>query len=340
MHSLRRFAPPVLAQLFWATNFIFGARLIDEFTPVELTTYRWLGALPLLLVIAWWLERPDWRAAWAEWKWHLLQAMLGMVGYTLLLYAALDTSSSVNAAVISAMSPATITIAAVILLGERVTRIGVVGIALSIVGVLLVVLAGQGDASAGFSVSVGDLLLVLSVLSWTAYVIVSRRLTTPPITATTVQVALSVVVLLPVLLLTGAPAQPTDAGWFGLAWIIVFPSALAYLLWNIAAATLGPSKTGVFLNLLPVFTTIIAIALGDVVTIWQIVGGIIVLLGVYLATRPPRVPADPPLYADGAGEPGAAHTAPIEIVGHGHPSPHDADTATDAGDARGRDRAE
>lgn len=242
----------MLAQLFWATNFVFGARLIAEFTPVELTTYRWVGALPLLLVIAWWFERPDWAAAWAEWKLHLLQAMLGMVGYTLLLYAALDTSSSVNAAVISAMSPATITIAAVLLLGERVTRVGVVGIALSIIGVLVVVLAGQ-DASAGFSGSVGDLLLVGSVLSWTAYVIVSRRLRTPPIAATTVQVALSVVVLLPVLLVVGAPAQPTGEGWFGLAWIIVFPSALAYLLWNIAAATLGPARTGVFLNLLPVF---------------------------------------------------------------------------------------
>ncbi len=319
MHSLRRFAPPVLAQLFWATNVIFGARLIEEFTPVELTTYRWLGALPLLLLIAWWLERPDWRAAWREWGWHLLQALLGMVGYTLFLYAALETSSSVNAGVISAMSPATITIAAVILLGERVTRIGVAGIALSIVGVLLVVLAGQSGAS-GLAVSVGDLLLVASVVVWTAYVIVSRRLRTPPITATAVQVALSVAVLLPVLAIVGAPAEPTAAGWFGLAWIIVFPSALAYLLWNIAAATLGPAKTGVFLNLLPVFTTIIALALGDVVTVWQIVGGVIVLVGVYLATRPPRVPADPPLVADGAAEPGATHTAPIEIVGHGHPA--------------------
>lgn len=319
MHSLRRFAPPVLAQLFWATNFIFGARLIEEFTPVELTTYRWLGALPLLLLIAWWLERPDWRAAWREWGWHLLQALLGMVGYTLFLYAALETSSSVNAGVISAMSPATITIAAVILLGERVTRIGVAGIALSIVGVLLVVLAGQSGAS-GLAVSIGDLLLVASVVVWTAYVIVSRRLRTPPITATAVQVALSVAVLLPLLAIVGAPAEPTAAGWFGLAWIIVFPSALAYLLWNIAAATLGPAKTGVFLNLLPVFTTIIALALGDVVTAWQIVGGVIVLVGVYLATRPPRVPADPPLVADGAAEPGATHTAPIEIVGHGHPA--------------------
>ncbi|WP_169077418.1 DMT family transporter [Microcella alkalica] len=319
MHSLRRFAPPVLAQLFWATNFIFGSRLIQEFTPLELTTYRWLGALPLLLLIAWWLERPDWRAAWREWGWHLLQALLGMVGYTLFLYAALETSSSVNAGVISAMSPATITIAAVILLGERVTRIGVAGIALSIVGVLLVVLAGQSGAS-GLAVSVGDLLLVASVVVWTAYVIVSRRLRTPPITATAVQVALSVAVLLPVLAIVGAPAEPTAAGWFGLAWIIVFPSALAYLLWNIAAATLGPAKTGVFLNLLPVFTTIIALALGDVVTVWQIVGGVIVLVGVYLATRPPRVPADPPLVADGAAEPGATHTAPIEIVGHGHPA--------------------
>ncbi len=326
----------MLAQLFWATNFIFGARLIDEFTPVELTTYRWLGALPLLLLIAWWLERPNWRAAWGEWKWHLLQAMLGMVGYTLFLYAALETSSSVNAGVISAMSPATITIAAVILLGERVTRLSAVGIALSIVGVLLVVLAGQSGAS-GLAVSIGDLLLVGSVLVWTAYVIVSRRLRTPPITATAVQVALSVAVLLPLLAITGAPAQPTAQGWFGLIWIIIFPSALAYLLWNIAAATLGPSKTGVFLNLLPVFTTIIAIALGDVVTVWQIVGGVIVLAGVYLATRPPRVPADPPLYADGAGEPAAVHTSPIEIVGHGHPSPAGESAGDDAADARGRD---
>jgi drug/metabolite transporter (DMT)-like permease len=312
----------VLAQLFWATNFIFGARLIDEFTPLELTTYRWVGALPLLLVIAWWLERPNWRAAWGEWKWHLLQAMLGMVGYTLFLYAALETSSSVNAGVISAMSPATITIAAVILLGERVTRIGVVGIALSIVGVLLVVLAGQGGAK-GLSVSIGDVLLIGTVLVWTAYVIISRRLRTPPITATTVQVALSVVVLLPMLLIVGAPAQPSAEGWFGLLWIIIFPSALAYLLWNIAADTLGPARTGVFLNLLPVFTTIIAIALGDVVTVWQIVGGLIVLLGVFLATRPPRVPANPPLYADGSGDPGATHTSPVEIVEHGHPSPKD-----------------
>lgn len=326
----------MLAQLFWATNFIFGARLIDEFTPVELTTYRWLGALPLLLLIAWWLERPNWRAAWGEWKWHLLQAMLGMVGYTLFLYAALETSSSVNAGVISAMSPATITIAAVILLGERVTRLSAVGIALSIVGVLLVVLAGQSGAS-GLAVSIGDLLLVGSVLVWTAYVIVSRRLRTPPITATAVQVALSVAVLLPLLAITGAPAQPTAQGWFGLIWIIIFPSALAYLLWNIAAATLGPSKTGVFLNLLPVFTTIIAIALGDVVTVWQIVGGVIVLAGVYLATRPPRVPADPPLYADGAGEPAAVHTSPIEIVGHGHPSSAGDSAGDDAADARGRD---
>lgn len=278
----------MLAQLFWASNFVVADRVVGEFTPLELTWLRWVGAVPILLVIAWWLEKPRWRDALREWPLHLLQAGLGMVGYTLFLYAALDTTSPITAAVITALNPAVIALAAVIFLGERILKLGVLGILISFAGVIIVVLGRDGLAS-GLVFVPGDLLMVGAISVWTAYVIVSRRLKSPPITATAIQAGMSAVMLIPVVLVVGLPlleTPPSTEAWWGLAWIIVFPSALAYLFWNIAVGTLGPSRTGVFLNLLPVFTAVIALGFGDVITIGQAVGGLVVLAGVYVTTRP------------------------------------------------------
>ena len=289
MHLLRRYSPAVLAQLFWAMNFVVGDRVIAEFTPLELTFFRWLGAFPILLVITLWIERDrldKWKLAAKEWWIHVVQAVLGMVGYTLLLYAALGTTSPVNASVISAINPAVIALAAVVVLGERIRRGGMLGIAISFVGVVIVVLLGGSAGIANVTIAVGDLLMLGAIVAWTGYVIISRRIQTPPITATTVQVGMSAVMLAPVIAVVGIQAQPSSEGWWGLAIIIIFPSALAYLLWNVAVAQLGPLRTGVFLNLLPVFTAIIAVALGDALTVWQVIGGLIVLAGVYLTTRP------------------------------------------------------
>lgn len=277
-------------------NFVVGDRVIAEFTPLELTFFRWLGAFPILALITLWIERQHrdkWRLAAREWWVHIVQAVLGMVGYTLLLYSALDTTSPVNASVISAINPAIIAIAAVVVLGDRIRRGGVLGIAISFVGVVIVVLLGGSGGLTDVRVAPGDLLILGAILAWTAYVIISRRIQTPPITATTVQVGMSALMLAPVMALVGVQAQPSAEGWWGLAIIIVFPSALAYLLWNVAVTQLGPARTGVFLNLLPVFTAIIAVALGDALTIWQVVGGLIVLAGVYLTTRPGATVAGP-----------------------------------------------
>ena len=294
-------------------NFVVGDRVIAEFTPLELTFFRWLGAFPILLVITLWIERDrldKWKLAAREWWIHIVQAVLGMVGYTLLLYAALDTTSAVNASVISAINPAVIALAAVVVLGERIRRGGVLGIAISFVGVVIVVLLGGSGGLADVSVAVGDLLILGAILAWTAYVIISRRIQTPPITATTVQVGMSALMLAPVMALVGFQAQPSAEGWWGLAIIIVFPSALAYLLWNVAVTQLGPSRTGVFLNLLPVFTAIIAVTLGDALTIWQVIGGLIVLAGVYLTTRPGATIAADEVRATKAAATDAAAEAP------------------------------
>jgi drug/metabolite transporter (DMT)-like permease len=271
-----------LANLFWAGNYVFGEMVTREISPVSLTFFRWLFAVVPIAVLAWLVERPDWRKALREWKLHLLQSLLGLTGYTLLLYAALGLTGAVNAAVISAINPATIALGAAIFLHERLGRVQVVGIAVAFVGVTVVLTGGDVGQLLERGFGVGDLLVIGSVLAWTVYSLISRRLRTPPITATAVQAVFAVITMLPLIAVTGVSLPSSPAGALGLVYIVIFPSMLGYALWNIGASKVGPARAGIFLNLLPVFTVAIALAFGATLELPAVIGGILVIAGVYL----------------------------------------------------------
>ncbi|WP_438855075.1 DMT family transporter [Agromyces sp. M3QZ16-3] len=296
MPRRRAFLLLSLANLFWAGNFVFSAIIADQVDPVSLTFWRWsLAALPLLLV-AWIAERPDWRAAAREWRWHLLQSVFGLTGYALLLYAGIGMTGSVTASVISAINPATIALAAAVLLGERMSRTQGLGIVLAFVGVAVVLTGGNPLAAFAQGFGVGDLFVLGAVIAWTVYSIIARRLTTPPITATALQAVFATVTMLPVIAVTGLTAPSDLGGTLAVAYIVLLPSVAGYALWNAGSASVGPARAGVFLNLLPVFTVIIALLLGRPIDPAAIIGGAVVLVGVYLTVRvrPARpAPAEP-----------------------------------------------
>ncbi|GAA1503095.1 drug/metabolite transporter (DMT)-like permease [Agromyces terreus] len=282
-----------LANLFWAGNFVFSAILSEQVDPVSLTFWRWsLAALPLL-AIAWLIERPDWRAAAREWRWHLVQSVFGLTGYALLLYAGIGQTGSVTASVISAINPATIALAAAVFLGDRMSRTQVVGIVLAFVGVAVVLTGGNPVAAFAQGFGVGDLLVLGAVVAWTVYSIIARRLTTPPITATALQAVFATLTMLPVIAFTGLTMPADVGGTLAIAYIVLLPTVAGYALWNAGSVSLGPARAGVFLNLLPVFTVIIALLLGRPIDPAAIVGGAVVLVGVYLTVRVRRTTAVP-----------------------------------------------
>ncbi|HET8779210.1 MAG TPA: DMT family transporter [Agromyces sp.] len=281
-HRGRMYLFLALANLFWAGNYVFGEMVTREISPISLTFFRWAFAVLPLIALAWLVERPDWRAAWREWKLHLLQSVLGLTGYTLLLYAALGLTGAVNASVISAINPATIALGAAIFLHERLNRVQALGIAVAFVGVSVVLTGGDLGELIEQGFGVGDLLVIGSVIAWTVYSLISRRLETPPITATSVQAVFAVVTMLPLIAFTGVSLPSTTGGALGLAYIVVFPSMAGYALWNIGASRVGPARAGIFLNLLPVFTVLIALAFGATLEVPALVGGAVVIVGVWL----------------------------------------------------------
>jgi drug/metabolite transporter (DMT)-like permease len=277
---------------FWATNFAFSPVVLDSIGPIQLTGVRWFISLVVLVPLAMIMEKVSRAVIVAEWKIHVVQALLGYVGYTLLLYYALEVTSPVSAAVLVSLNPATIAIAAHFVLHENLSTRTVVGIAISFVGAVIVVL-GSGVAGE-FTVSYGDLLLLLATVLWTAYSMVSPRITTPPITATAVQAGISGIIMVPVMAIdivvgNGAWVNLDGFDWLGILWIGLIPSAGAYFLWNISSDLIGPTRTGAFLNLIPVFTVLLVLLFGGAVTLTQLAGGALVLLGVTFANRRARV---------------------------------------------------
>jgi drug/metabolite transporter (DMT)-like permease len=274
------------ATAFWAGNYVIGEAVVDTVDPLSLTLLRWAIAVLPLLALAQWLERPDWRAALRRWPLLLLLALLGMAAFPLALYEALRHTTAVNASLISAVNPALLTLVAVLVLREVLGWRGWTGIALSLIGVVIVILAGSGDELATVEINLGDLLMLLSIVVWTAYTILGRRLLgVPPITATAIQAGMTVVVLSPIAGLNGI-ALPNDApsGW-ALLFIGIFPSVGAYLLWNLALRTVQASTGGVFLNLMTVFIVIAGLLLGTQMGPLQVFGGLLVLGGVVLTAR-------------------------------------------------------
>lgn len=291
----------VAATLFWGGNYVVGAAAVATVNPLALVLLRWLIALVPLLVLAQVLERPDWGAALRSWPRLLALATVGLTGYNLLLYAALEHTSSVNASLVNAFNPALISLAAVAVLRERLSGLAWSGTVLALGGVLVLLTRGDVTGLLHHGVGTGELLMVGAICAWTGYTLLGRTLgAVPPVTATALQAALTVLVLAPLTVATGQLAWPTTSrAALALIFIGIFPSVLSYLLWNRALRRIPPGRAGVFLNLITVFTVVIGLLRGQALTPAQVLGGLLVLAGVVLTQ-------ERALRADGTARPGAS----------------------------------
>lgn len=283
----------ILATLFWAGNFVFGAAALDTIDPVSLTWLRWAFALVPLIVVAQLIEKPDWRAALRHLPLLTLLGVLGVGGFSLLIYFALKFTSPLNASLINAVNPALIVVLAAVLpaavQGGR--RVGIswraaLGIVLGLIGVTIVLTEGDLGRLLQQGLNPGDLLMLGVILVWSIYTLVGRRLhDVPPITATAIQVATTVVLLSPVLAFTGLHLPQDGPSWGAVAYIVIFPSIAAYVLWNAATRLVDPATASIYINLQVVFTALIGLPFGFGISWVQVLGGIIVVVAVVLLAR-------------------------------------------------------
>lgn len=274
------------ATLFWAGNYVVGAGAVESIDPLSLVLLRWSLAVVPLLAIAQVVERPQWRQVLAAWPWLIALSVFGLLGYNLLLYTALEHTDAFSASLINAFNPALITLAAAAFLRERLTRKAVGGVLIALAGVLLVLSNGDIGKLLQVGFGTGELVMIGAIAAWSAYTITGRLAPPlPPITATAMQAAITVVVLTAPSFAAGGPALPSTLGAIiSLAFIALFPSVLSYLLWNRALTVIPAGRAGVFLNLITVFTALFTILSGHPYSMAQIAGGVIVIAGILLTS--------------------------------------------------------
>jgi len=218
---------------------------------------------------------------------------IGVVGngfYQILFVEGVARTRAGDAALILAASPAFIALIGHLRGSERITRRGAAGIALSMLGIALVVLGGSA-ARHGDATLLGGAFVLAASLCWSVYTVLMQ-----PFTATVDPLALAAITMVggvPVLLATSVPAlvATTWQDVSGAAWLAVFYSGIlslvaAYLCWNRGVKTIGPTRTAMFGNLQPVIALLVAWAtLGESPRAWQLLGAGAIFAGLLLSRR-------------------------------------------------------
>ena len=290
----------VVAVALWGGHFAFAAVAVSELSPLGLAAWRWLLAAPALLVLAHFVERPDWRAAARGWRYEGVQSLLGVVGFSLTTYLAMQRVSPTTAALIDSLSPIMILVAAALIARAMPRMREAAGILISLLGVVLVLLAPGSAGATSATATEGAWWMVAATVLWSLYTANGGRGAAPPITATAIQAVIGALVLVPIAAATGELRVELSPQVIGaVIFVAVFPSLVSMSCWNWGVARVGPVAAGVTLNLLPVFAAAAEVALGGSITWMQVIGGALVLGGVALTTRqergsPERSPAPTP----------------------------------------------
>jgi drug/metabolite transporter (DMT)-like permease len=218
----------------------------------------------------------------------------GVFAWNAFFFPALERVPAGRGALIMALNPIGTVAAMWLVFGERLTRGRWLGIALGLAGAGVVISRGDLPSLFTGALGTGELLLFGTVAAWVSYTLIGRgaldRLS--PLATTTWAALLGGAMLAAAAVLEApwpAIAALPVAGWLAIAYIGIFGTVVAFLLFAEGLRRIGPSRTAIFINLVPVFgVTFAALVLGEPVLPSMVVGGLMVIGGVFLTTRPPR----------------------------------------------------
>lgn len=259
--------------------------MVISVSPFWITLLRWSIALLFLIPLAYFFEKPKWPQIKKYWLSLTLMGALGVVGFTLICYAALEYTTPTNAAFVEALIPAMVVVFSVLFLQEKISFSQIIGFILSCLGVIILLTKGDVEQVIRMEFNKGDLMMLAAVFTWVFYSIIGKKIEVPPMTTTAVSSSLGVILLLPFAFFQ----ERSGMEWnfltiAGILYMALFASVASYLFWNISVRIIGASQSSVFLNLVPIFTIIMSLMLGNTITSSQIGGGFIILIGVYLTT--------------------------------------------------------
>ncbi|MDE3251513.1 MAG: DMT family transporter [Bacteroidota bacterium] len=280
----------ILATVIWSGNFIIARFAHDQIGPVSLAFFRWFTATLILVPFAWRKTREEWPFIRKHGKYLFWVAITGITLFNTLVYIAGHYTTAINMALIgTTSSPVFATILAVLFLKEKISAFRVWGMILCFAGILLLLSKGSLHTLAGFRFSTGDLWILLGALAFAVYSILVRKKPTDisSLVFLWVVFGLGTLMLFPFFIAESYVGVRTNWSYPLLGMILYLgagTSVIAFFCWNRSIQKMGASRTVLFGNLIPVFSTLEAVwLLDEKISFVQILSGFLVIAGLLLA---------------------------------------------------------
>ena len=257
---------------------------------MALSFWRWLVALLLLLPFAWPHIKKDWPVLRRHWPLLLLFGATGAGTFSALLYYGLQYTTALNVNVLNAAQAAMILVMGMVIFRDSASRSQILGVLLSLVGVLAIVSKGDAAVLLGLRLNIGDAVILLAGVLWAVYaVFLRKRPDVHPVSFFAAILVVGLMVVAPLYLhelSRGRRIVQTPESWLCLAFVAVFPSLVAQMFFNRGVELIGSARAGQFLNISPALGALFSILLlGEKFGLYHVVGMILIGAGILLAER-------------------------------------------------------
>ena len=282
----------VCASLFWAGNFMVGKyAFLTEIPPLSLVFYRWS--------LVWIILLPFTYKEIIKYKDTILNnlSLLFFLGLTSVglfnsfTYLSLIHTQVINASLFNTAIPAVIIFLCFLFKIEKTNRFQILGLIISASGILAIITKLKLDILFSLNFNKGDLIMIGGVITWGVYstLLKKKKFTLPLLTLVHVICTFGLISVFPQFLyeISNGQVIKFDVNLvYTLVFLALFPSIGSYYCWAGAVSIIGANRAGISLSLIPLFSSIMAIAIyNEVFQFFHLIGAILIILGLFLSNK-------------------------------------------------------
>ena len=276
-----------LTSIFWAFNTIAGRAAVGEVSPLLIVSLRWLFVSIILTFLCRNQLKEIWTILSKRIKWLIIMGLFGFTGFNSAYYIAAHDTIAINLGLVQGTMPAFIIIIAWVWLKDKINLTQFLGVLITFIAVLIVVSAGNLTILLNLELKKGDIVMIFACTLYAVYAVGLRK--KPQIGALPLLTFFAYVAFvgsLPGLIYETYSNQlilPGLKGCIILGVIIIFPSFLAQIFFMKGVEKIGPARSGLYTNLVPVFSSILAVfLLGESFQFYHFLSLSMIFVGIYL----------------------------------------------------------
>ncbi len=292
MQNIKAYIFLVLCTLFWAGNFIVGkVASLFEIPPFSLNFYRWLIAFIILFPFTYTKITENFH----EIKKKIIPlSIMGFTSITIfnsVVYYSLNFTQVLNGVLMISTIPVLIIFFSSCFTNEKIKINQILGVITSLIGVLIIITKFQLSTLLSLNLNKGDLWILVAMISWATYSIMvkEKKINLDPLALLQTLIFIGLIFLIPFYLYELHNAQYLKLNipvLLTVGYVVIFAGIGAYIFWIGAIKIIGPSRSGVFLHLMPVFSSLMAIfLLGERLANFHIFGALFILIGIIVSTK-------------------------------------------------------